>query len=379
MKKKNKLKITIFIILILFLVYIISVFVISIFSFNNLKLNNDIGYQGNDYNWNSTNTINVLVVYESKVNNYYLNTYNSIMSIDPSGQVAFLNIPDNMKIATSSNTYQKLNTIYPLGDLNSNKNGMNDLLKYLRYSLALPIQGYISFSSSGIKGLNVSIYSNIKYKNIIKNGENNLNSKQMNYILSIKTDNNSTLYLKNLIFNNLLFSFVNPISLINYKSRVVAFKNLFYSNINSKGFSNLLIDFYKIGINNIKYNYLPYSNKINLTNTDNYIQSNFTDNTFSNSGVSVQILDASNSNFAVYQFSRYIQNLGGNISSIGIYNSNTYKDIIFVGNLSKYGYEVNVIKDILGPNNVIIKDNNPNFFYTGTIIVVLGQVDNYIY
>ncbi len=90
-------------------------------------------------------------------------------------------------------------------------------------------------------------------------------------------------------------------------------------------------------------------------------------------------MDASNSNSAVYQFSRYINNLGGNISSIGIYNGNTQKDIIYVSNKNKYSYDVSVLTQILGSKNVKIINSTPNFFYTGSIIVVLGTDDTYIY
>ena len=86
------------------------------------------------------------------------------------------------------------------------------------------------------------------------------------------------------------------------------------------------------------------------------------DQTFSNSNVSIQILDASNNNFAVYEFSRYVQNIGGNITSVGIYNGSTNKDLIYVSNASKYSYEVSVLKDILGKKNVTVIGKTPHFF-----------------
>ncbi|MHB8362826.1 MAG: LytR C-terminal domain-containing protein, partial [Patescibacteria group bacterium] len=169
-----------------------------------------------------------------------------------------------------------------------------------------------------------------------------------------------------------------PLSLINTSSDIGYIQTIFRSNIEGQNIFNLLYAIYNLKIQNIKLLEYKASGLINLKNIDTFIRSNFTGTTFAKSGVSVQILDSSSSNNAVYQFSRYIQNLGGTISSIGIYNQALVKDEIYVGNYSKYKYEVTQIMDILGPSNVTLIKHNPSF-YTGDIIVILGSDDNILY
>ncbi len=369
-------------------IFLLYLFISSVFSFDNIQLNNDSGYQGTYHSWNNSNNFNILVVYESKYDGNLINTYNAILSVSKSSGVSLFNIPSNIKIMTSPNDFQTLDTIYPLGNLNSNKIGMNLMIKYLRYTLALPIDAYISFNSNSIvnSGKTVSIDSNqsYNYKNIkISSGYNVLSLNVEKEILAIRNDNNSTLYIKSLIFQSLLAKYINLESFFNFNSQYSRFKDTFFSNISKGSLSNVMISLYKSKIGQFNLYYCPYSNNnnsdINIKNVDYYIRNNLLDQTFSNSNVSIQILDASNNNFAVYEFSRYVQNIGGNITSIGIYNGSTNKDLIYVSNTAKYSYEVSVLKDILGRNNVTVIGKTPNFFYTGTIVVVLGEDDNYIY
>jgi len=149
-KRRKKFSHKIWIVLILIIFILGYFFISSIVSFNRISFKNDPGYQGSYIHWNNVNTINILILYNDNINGNSLNTYNAILSIDPRGTVSVLNIPSDIKIVTSSGTYQKLNTVYPVGNLNSPQIGINLALKYLRYNLAIPIEGYISFNSSTI-------------------------------------------------------------------------------------------------------------------------------------------------------------------------------------------------------------------------------------
>ena len=143
-KRRRKTSSKVLILLIIIIVILGYFFISSIILFNKISFKNDPGYQGSYVSWNNVNTINILVLY-SNINENSLNTYNAILSIDPRGTVSILNIPSDIKIVTPSGTYQRLNTIYPVGNLNSPQIGVNLTLKYLRYNLAIPIEGYISF------------------------------------------------------------------------------------------------------------------------------------------------------------------------------------------------------------------------------------------
>ena len=384
-KRRRKTSRKIWILLILIIIILGYFFISSVISFNKISFKNDPGYRGSYITWNDVNTINILLLYNDNINGNSLNTYNAILSIDPRGTVSVLNIPSNIKIITSSGTYQRLNTVYPIGNLNYPQMGVNLTLKYLRYSLAIPIEGYMSFNSTTIDtlktGISMDSLYNFKYKGIsIKAGYNNLSLQDIRDIMGIKNDTQLTLYIKNTIFDNILSKFINTLSIVNFGNSAKSLKNIFYSNVGEGSLNNIFYNIYKVGESNFKLFYLPNKGtNINLHNTDYYISTNFLDYSFSNSSVLIQILDASNSNGAVYQFSRYINNLGGNISSIGIYNGNTQKDIIYVSNKSKYSYDVSVLTQILGRRNVKIIYSTPNFFYTGSIIVVLGTDDTYIY
>jgi hypothetical protein len=386
-KRKHKINKKILVLIIFIVIVGIYVFSSSLLAFNNIKFQNDPGYQGSYKNWNNLNTINILVLYNNNVYGNNLNTYNAILSIDPKGTVSVLNIPSNLNILTAPNSYQTLNTVYAVGNLNSPQTGVNLALKYLRYNLAIPIEGYISFNSHSIDvlkgGISIDSLYSFKYGKVVVNtGYNTLSLSSIKTILGITKDTQTSLYLKNTIFDSIMSKYLNPLSIIDFSKTSSGLKSIFYSNINKGSLNNVLYNMYKVGINNFKSYYVPINESntnINLKNVDYYIRNNFLDYSFSNSSVLVQILDASNSNTAVYQFSRYIDNLGGNISSVGIYNGNQKKDLIYVSNIKKYAYDVSVIKKILGDNNVKIIDRTPSFFYTGSIIVVLGTDDTYIY
>jgi hypothetical protein len=381
-KKKRKPGNLIIIFVIIIFLYIIYFLFSNVTKLNNITIKEDSGYRGGVAAVSSNNTTNILVVYKSKNNGFTINTYNALLTVTPGTSTILMALPSNVNFYTSPSSSQTLRTIYPIGNLNVPKDGMNLLLKVIRYNLAIPVGGYISLSSTSLKGTkNISIVSSVS-TNIggvsISNGVNTLTSNQATSILSSKSDTFNNLYIKNLIFQGILSNILSPLSLINTSSDIGYIQTIFRSNIEGQNIFNLLYAIYNLKIQNIKLLEYKASGLINLKNIDTFIRSNFTGITFAKSGVSVQILDSSSSNNAVYQFSRYIQNLGGTISSIGIYNQALVKDEIYVGNYSKYKYEVTQIMDILGPSNVTLIKHNPSF-YTGDIIVILGSDDNILY
>ncbi len=381
-KKRRKSSHLIIIIAIIIFLYIIYFLFSNVTRLNNITINGDSGYSGGLATVSSNNTTSILIVYESKDNGFTVNTYNAILTVTPGTSTTLMALPSNMNFYTSLSSNQTLRTIYPIGNLNAPKDGMNLLLKVIRYNLAIPIDGYISLSSSSLLGTrNISIVSSLS-TNIdgvpINDGENTLTAGQAIIILSSKSDTFDNLYIKNLIFQGILSNILSPLSLLNTSSDIGYIQTIFRSNIEGQNIFNLLYAIYKLKIQNINLLEYKASGLINLKNIDAFIRSNFTSTTFAKSGVSVQILDSSSSNNAVYQFSRYIQNLGGTISSIGIYNQTLTKDEIYVGNYSQYKYEVNQIIDILGPSNVKLIKHNPSF-YTGNIIVILGSDDSTLY
>ncbi|MHB8443432.1 MAG: hypothetical protein ACYDAS_03650 [Patescibacteria group bacterium] len=381
-KKKRKHGNLIIIAVIIIFLYIIYFLFSNVTKLNNITIKEDSGYSGGVAVVSSNNTTNILVVYKSKNNGFTVNTYNALLTVTPGTSTTLMALPSNVNFYTSPSSSQTLRTIYPIGNLNVPKDGMNLLLKVIRYNLAIPVGGYISLSSTSLKGTkNISIVSSVS-TNIggvsVSNGVNTLTSNQAINILSSKSDTFNNLYIKNLIFQGILSNILSPLSLINTSSDIGYIQTIFRSNIEGQNIFNLLYAIYNLKIQNIKLLEYKASGLINLKNIDTFIRSNFTGTTFAKSGVSVQILDSSSSNNAVYQFSRYIQNLGGTISSIGIYNQALVKDEIYVGNYSRYKYEVTQIIDILGPSNVTLIKHNPSF-YTGDIIVILGSDDNILY
>ncbi len=381
-KKKRKSGYLIIIVAIIIFLYIIYFLFSNVTRLNNITIKKDSGYSGRVATVSSNNTSNILIVYKSKNNGFDVNTYNAILTVTPGTSTTLMALPSNMNFYTSSQSSQTLRTIYPIGNLNAPKDGMNLLLKVIRYNLAIPVSGYISLSSTSLKGTkNISIASTLS-TNIngvfINNGGNTLTSNEVVKILSSTSDTSNNLYIKNLIFQGILSNILSPLSLINTSTDIGYIQTIFRSNIEGQNIFNLLYAIYNLKVQNIHLLEYNSNGLINLKNIDAFIRSNFNSTTFAKSGVSVQILDSSSSNAAVYQFSRYIQNLGGTISSIGIYNQTLTKDEIYVGNYSLYKYEVKEIIDILGINNVVLINHNPSF-YTGDIIVILGSDDSILY
>ncbi len=255
-KRRRKTSSKVLILLIIIIVILGYFFISSIILFNKISFKNDPGYQGSYVSWNNVNTINILVLY-SNINENSLNTYNAILSIDPRGTVSILNIPSDIKIVTPSGTYQRLNTIYPVGNLNSPQIGVNLTLKYLRYNLAIPIEGYISFNSSTINnlktGISINSLYNFKYKGVsINKGYNNLSLQDIKDIMGIKNDTQLTLYIKNTIFNSILSKFINTFSIVNFSSSAKSLRDIFYSNIGEGSLNNIFYNIYKVGESNFK-------------------------------------------------------------------------------------------------------------------------------
>lgn len=388
-RKKNKKTIKAFIFIIIFILFVFCIiFIVNVVRLKTIHFKNDVGFSNNTYtnHWKGNNTFNILVVYKSYNRGYSLNTYNAILSITPHSGISLLSIPSNLTIYTPGTNNQSTNvldTIYPLSNLNKPKKGISVLMKDLKYNLGITINGYMSFSSKTLtsfsKSLNIFSIHNIKIGNInINQGNDNLTMQNVETILSLKNDNINTMYVKNSILEGLFSKILNTINLFTLNSPITKITTLFNSNIGENDSFLMFYYLYNIGISKINSLELPYSGTINFKSTDSFIRSNFLNKSFSNSNISIQILDSSSNNSAVYQFSRYIQNLGGTVSSIGIYNNALVKDVIYVSNKEKYSYELKEIINILGSSNVTIINKNPAFFYTGSIIVILGSKDSYI-
>ena len=385
--KKKSIKYTVYIILFI-LIVIFVIFLINIIKLKTLRFKNDVGFTNNTYTntWKGQNTFNILVVYKYVNNGYALNTYNAILSITPHEGISLLDIPSNLTIytpGTNNSSTNIVDTIYPLSNLNSPKTGISTLIRDIKYNFGINIDAYLSFSSNTLpafsRSLNIFSLHNIKIGNIdIKKGNNNLSISNISQLLSIKSDTINTMYIKNTIFVGLLSHILNVFNLFTLHSSIDKITQLFNSNMGGNDSFSMFYYLYNTGISKINILEFPYFGTINFKSVDSFIRDNFLNSSFSNSNVSIQILDSSSNNSAVYQFSRFIKNLGGTVSSIGIYNNVLTKDVIYVSSAKKYRYEINEIINILGKNNVKIINKNPAFFYTGSIIVILGSKDSYI-
>ncbi|MCL4392865.1 hypothetical protein M1145_01840 [Patescibacteria group bacterium] len=390
MKRRNNkksIKYIVFTILFIFVVLFI-VFFVNIIKLKTIHFKNDVGFSKNTYTntWEGKNTFNVLVVYKYDSREYSLNTYNAILSITPNEGISIMALPSNLTLfspGTNNSSTNILDTVYPLANLNNPKTGISTLIKDIRYNFGITIDAYLSLSSKNLsifsKSLNIFSLHNIKISNInISKGENNLSIPTIQKLLSIRKDTTNTLYIKNTIFIGILSKILNTFNLFTLHSSIDKVQALFNSNMGTGDTFLMFYSLYNIGVSKIKLLEYPYSGTINFKAADSFIRANFLNSSFSSSNVSVQILDSSSNNAAVYQFSRFIENLGGTVSSIGIYNNALGRDVIYVQNGKKYQYEIKEIVSILGKNNVKIINKNPAFFYTGSIIVILGSRDSYI-
>ena len=380
----------IILLVILGLGYLIFIFAHNIYLIKFIKLSRSIGDSGSIISsWNGNSSITLLVTYDANLNGYYVNTYNALLSVNPSTKnIYLLAIPNSLNIYSSVSSLQKIDTIYPLNNLNYPQNGLDVLDKDLNYNFAIPLNSYISFNSNSINNLFISkldINSQVNFsfsKSLnINKGENNLSLSDMKQILSYSTDNTNSLYIKNLIFQGILSQILNPVNLFNPKMKYYNLSKVFYSNLGSGNLFKLISDIYNIGVSQIQFIDISSAisnNTLSLSSLDTILRQNYINSSFESSNVSVQILDSSNNNNVTYQLSRYIENLGGTISSIGTYPSTLYKSTIYVSNYGQYKYEVQMIKSILGSGNVNIVYRNPVFFYTGSIIVVLGTAGSNI-
>ena len=376
--------------IILGLVYLLFIFVHNIYLIKFIKLSRSPGDNGSIVSsWDGKNSITLFITYDTNLNGYYVNTYNALLSVNPSTKnIYLLAIPNSINIYTSVSALQKVDTIYPLNNLNQPQDGLDVLMNDLDYNFAIPVNSYISFNSDSINNLfinHLDINSNVNFsvsKSLsIHIGENNLSLDDMRQILSYVTDNENSLYIKNLIFQGIFSQILNPVNLFNPKMKYYNLSKVFYSNLNGNNMFKLISDIYNIGVNQIQFiDIFPAvsNNTLSLSSLDSILRQNYINSSFENSNVSVQILDSANDSNATYQLSRYIENLGGTISSIGTYPSTLYKSTIYVSGYSQYKYEVQMIENILGKNNVNIVYSNPAFFYTGSIIVVLGTLGSSI-
>ena len=148
--------------IILGLVYLLFIFVHNIYLIKFIKLSRSPGDNGSIVSsWDGKNSITLFITYDTNLNGYYVNTYNALLSVNPSTKnIYLLAIPNSINIYTSVSALQKVDTIYPLNNLNQPQDGLDVLMNDLDYNFAIPVNSYL-------KHIFLSLSRNYRYYSLM--------------------------------------------------------------------------------------------------------------------------------------------------------------------------------------------------------------------